>query len=57
MLKKASKVGEILVCLKKPTGNTPPYPTKYKCVLKFKNIRLLTCKKLSNENNKSYIFI
>ncbi len=26
MLKKASKVGEILVCLKKPTGNTPPYP-------------------------------
>ena len=27
MLKKASKVGEILVCLKKPTGNTPHYPT------------------------------
>ncbi len=26
MLKKASKVGEILVCLKKPTGNTPHYP-------------------------------
>ena len=50
MLKKALKVGEILVCLKKPTGNPPHYPSLLfdplnPILVHILSIRIAYCKK------------